>query len=72
MALVWPAQAQNGATALHHAASSGHAAVVGKLLAAGADANTQNGSGNTALHLAAAKGAQEFVGHRDSGLASLP
>ncbi len=50
------AQAQNGATALHHAATCGHAAVVEKLLAAGADADVQNSGGNTALHLAASKG----------------
>jgi ankyrin repeat protein len=51
------AQAQNGATALHNAAGGGHTGAVRALLAARADADVQNGNCNTALHLAAGKGA---------------
>lgn len=52
------AQAQNGATALHNAAGGGHAGVVRALLGAKADADVQNSNCNTALHLAAGKGAR--------------
>ena len=50
-------QAQNGATALHNAAGGGFDAVVKALLAAKADIDVQNTNCNTALHLAAGKGA---------------
>ncbi len=51
-------QAQNGTTALHNAAANAHLEVVTALLAAGADTDIQNSNGNTALHLAASKGAR--------------
>lgn len=44
------------AAPLLSALSMGHAGVVDELLAAGADPDAANSSGNTALHLAAAKG----------------
>ena len=50
-------QAQNGATALHNAAGGGHTEVVKVLLAAKADTDVQNSNCNTAIHLAAGKGA---------------
>ena len=54
-------QAQNGASALHNAASGGHLAVVHALLAAKADRDIQNSNGNTALHLAASRGASMIL-----------
>ena len=53
-------QAQNGATALHNAAGGGFDAVVKALLAANADIDVQNTNCNTALHLAAGKGAAQY------------
>ncbi len=52
------AQAQNGATALHNAAGGGYDNIVKVLLAAKADTDIQNSNCNTALHLAAGKGAR--------------
>ena len=50
-------QAQNGSTPLHSAASGGHAECVLELTAAECDLDIQNSNSNTALHVAAAKGA---------------
>lgn len=44
---------QNGDTALHVAAASGHGAIVQALVNAKADCSIINGEGNTCLHLAA-------------------
>ena len=44
-----------GLTALHCAACSGHAGVLGDLLAKGASVNMRARDGSTALHLAAAR-----------------
>jgi ankyrin repeat protein len=49
------AKDENGSTALHEAALSGHVAVVLLLLEKGADIDTRNGRGETALHEAAWK-----------------
>lgn len=43
----------DGDTALHHAASGGHLAIVRTLIAAGADVNQRNNQGKSALHEAA-------------------
>lgn len=47
----------NSATPLHIAVSMGHTEAVEVLLAQGADPDAQNSTGNTALHIAASKGA---------------
>ncbi len=46
----------NGWTCLHAAASNGHKKLATYLLTAGADPNARDFQGNTALHLAAARG----------------
>ena len=60
---LWCAQAQNGATALHNAAGGGYDMIVKALLAAKADTDIQNSNCNTALHLAAGKGAHSSPEH---------
>ena len=50
------AEAEDGSTALHAAAATGHAAVVEALLEAGADPQATGKAGATPLQLAAAMG----------------
>lgn len=54
-------QAQNGSTALHQAALSGHVEIVKALLDAGCDTDVQNTNCCTALHLAASKGVEVLL-----------
>ena len=52
---------QDGQTALHQAASAGHADTVSALLLAGCDASVQDFAGRTALQRAAAEGHLDIV-----------
>ncbi|EFA77294.1 hypothetical protein PPL_12505 [Heterostelium album PN500] len=50
-----------GNTALHYAATAGHASVVESLIKSGANVNSQNKVGDAPLHKAAARGRLECV-----------